>query len=91
VAWWPDPQGIGYWPEAAPRTETIEAFYLAFEGASPGATWPSRLPGTGKPGGGAVKYYAPPIILFARGSIHASLVFVGVVSSGTLPCTAGSR
>jgi hypothetical protein len=31
VAWWPDSQGIGYWPEAAPRTETLEAFYLAFE------------------------------------------------------------
>jgi hypothetical protein len=31
VAWWPDPQGVGYWPEGVPRTETLEAFYLAFE------------------------------------------------------------
>ena len=31
VAWWPDPQGLGFWPENAPRTETLEAFYRAFE------------------------------------------------------------
>ena len=31
VAWWPDPQGIGYWPQDAPRTETLEAFYRAFQ------------------------------------------------------------
>jgi hypothetical protein len=31
VAWWPDPQGVGYWPEGAPRAETLEAFYRAFE------------------------------------------------------------
>lgn len=31
VAWWPDPQGVGYWPEGAPRTESVAAFYRAFE------------------------------------------------------------
>jgi hypothetical protein len=30
VAWWPDLQGIGYWPEDAPRTERLESFYRAF-------------------------------------------------------------
>lgn len=29
--WWPDPQGVGYWPEGVPRAETLEAFYQAFE------------------------------------------------------------
>jgi hypothetical protein len=28
--WWPDPYGICYWPEAAPREETLEAFVRAF-------------------------------------------------------------
>jgi hypothetical protein len=31
VAWWPDPQGVGYWPPSAPRSETLEAFCRAFE------------------------------------------------------------
>src|ERR1043166_1300588 len=31
VARWPDPQRIGYWPDDAPRTETLDAFYAAFE------------------------------------------------------------
>lgn len=28
--WWPDPSGSSYWPEAAPRQETVEAFLIAF-------------------------------------------------------------
>ena len=28
--WWPDPSGISYWPEGAPRQETLEAFLVAF-------------------------------------------------------------
>ena len=31
MAWWPDPQGLGFWPESVPRTESLEAFYRAFE------------------------------------------------------------
>jgi hypothetical protein len=31
VAWWPDSQGIGYWPKSAPRVESLDAFYRAFE------------------------------------------------------------
>ena len=30
-AWWPDPQAVGYWPADAPRAETLESFFLAFE------------------------------------------------------------
>lgn len=29
--WWPDPMNTYYWPSAAPRTETVEAFVTAFE------------------------------------------------------------
>ena len=29
--WWPDPSGIGYWPEGIPRVETLEAFQAAYE------------------------------------------------------------
>jgi hypothetical protein len=29
--WWPDSQGVGYWPDNAPRAETLEAFFSAFE------------------------------------------------------------
>lgn len=29
--WWPDPQDIGYWPEGAPREQSIDAFVKAFE------------------------------------------------------------
>jgi hypothetical protein len=29
--WWPDPYGIGYWPENIPRQVTIEAFIAAYE------------------------------------------------------------
>ncbi|MBL8793568.1 MAG: hypothetical protein JNM56_06675 [Planctomycetia bacterium] len=29
--WWPDAEGLGYWPEGVLRGETLEAFYLAFE------------------------------------------------------------
>jgi hypothetical protein len=28
--WWPDPGFTSYWPEAAPRTETLAAFQAAF-------------------------------------------------------------
>lgn len=28
--WWPDPLEVCYWPPAAPRSETIEAFALAY-------------------------------------------------------------
>ena len=28
--WWPDPSGVSYWPEEAPRQATIEAFLAAF-------------------------------------------------------------
>ena len=28
--WWPVPVGIGYWPSAAPRAETVDAFVVAF-------------------------------------------------------------
>ncbi len=28
--WWPDPMGLYYWPEKAPREVTIPAFVLAF-------------------------------------------------------------
>lgn len=28
--WWPDPMNIYYWPESAPREETISAFRVAF-------------------------------------------------------------
>jgi hypothetical protein len=31
TSWWPDPQGVGYWPEGVPRTETLDAFHMAFE------------------------------------------------------------
>ncbi len=31
VAWWPDSEKIGYWPQDAPRVETLEAFHQAFE------------------------------------------------------------
>ena len=29
--WWPDSWGIGYWPVAAPREVTIDAFMKAYE------------------------------------------------------------
>ncbi|MBI4527518.1 MAG: hypothetical protein HY695_27295 [Deltaproteobacteria bacterium] len=29
--WWPDQHGIAYWPEAAPREETLDAFVCTFE------------------------------------------------------------
>jgi hypothetical protein len=29
--WWPDPQAVGYWPEDASRSESLEAFFRAFE------------------------------------------------------------
>lgn len=29
--WWPDPMGVSYWPDAAPREETLAAFVTAFE------------------------------------------------------------
>lgn len=29
--WWPDSQGIYYWPPGVPREETIAAFMLAYE------------------------------------------------------------
>lgn len=29
--WWPDVMGEGYWPENAPREETVSAFQIAFE------------------------------------------------------------
>lgn len=28
--WWPDPDGVAYWPLAAPREETIAAFAAAY-------------------------------------------------------------
>jgi hypothetical protein len=28
--WWPDPFFTSYWPEGAPRAETVEAFYATF-------------------------------------------------------------
>ena len=28
--WWPDPMGIGYWPQNAPREVTLDAFLTAF-------------------------------------------------------------
>lgn len=28
--WWPDPQQQSYWPAAAPRVETVEAFVVAY-------------------------------------------------------------
>lgn len=28
--WWPDPAFVSYWPEQAPRAETVDAFYAAF-------------------------------------------------------------
>ena len=28
--WWPDPDGVAYWPVAAPREETIGAFAAAY-------------------------------------------------------------
>ena len=28
--WWPDPMQLSYWPSAAPREETMEAFIEAF-------------------------------------------------------------
>ena len=28
--WWPDPEGVGFWPEGAPRQETVAAFVLAY-------------------------------------------------------------
>lgn len=28
--WWPDPDEVAYWPDSAPRRETIEAFVAAF-------------------------------------------------------------
>jgi hypothetical protein len=28
--WWPDAGGDGFWPEGAPRAETVEAFVSAF-------------------------------------------------------------
>jgi len=28
--WWPDPGFVSYWPEEAPRVETLDAFYAAF-------------------------------------------------------------
>jgi hypothetical protein len=44
--WWPDPMGIGYWPAAAPRLVTLDAFVAAFQsiGFAPGAT-PDLEPG----------------------------------------------
>jgi hypothetical protein len=30
VWWWPDPQGIAYWPDGAPREQTIEAFVSVY-------------------------------------------------------------
>jgi hypothetical protein len=29
--WWPDVEGLGFWPVGVPRAETLEAFYQAFE------------------------------------------------------------
>lgn len=29
--WWPDALGIGYWPPAVPRAETLDAFIAAYE------------------------------------------------------------
>jgi len=28
--WWPDPQGIGYWPRSIPRETTVEAFIRTY-------------------------------------------------------------
>ncbi len=28
--WWPDPMGVAYWPEDAPREETLDALIQAF-------------------------------------------------------------
>jgi hypothetical protein len=28
--WWPDPNGVGYWPSNVPREVTIQAFILAY-------------------------------------------------------------
>lgn len=28
--WWPDPEFVCYWPDAAPRQESIDAFVAAF-------------------------------------------------------------
>ena len=28
--WWPDPQFVCYWPDAAPREDTVDAFVAAF-------------------------------------------------------------
>ena len=30
--WWPDSMGQCYWPDYAPREETIDAFIIAYEG-----------------------------------------------------------
>jgi hypothetical protein len=43
VAWWPDPQGIGYWPEGAPRAETLDAFCRAFESIGYSRRAPPKL------------------------------------------------
>jgi hypothetical protein len=29
--WWPDRMGVAYWPEGAPREESLDAFLRAFE------------------------------------------------------------
>lgn len=29
--WWPDPQGIGYWPSGVPREVSLDAFVAVFE------------------------------------------------------------
>ena len=29
--WWPDPQGLNFWPPEIPRLETIDSFRSAFE------------------------------------------------------------
>ena len=29
--WWPDPLGLGYWPDDVPRDESIDAFVSMFE------------------------------------------------------------
>lgn len=29
--WWPDPQGVGYWPKGVKRDVTVDAFVAAYE------------------------------------------------------------
>lgn len=43
--WWPDPMGVGYWPEGAPREETLAAY--ATSGFAPTSD-PAPEPSFGK-------------------------------------------